>query len=287
MSELVQRVWTGGIAICLLIVGLILLEESWFPPIVAAALAILASIGYWEYCNFARSKGFAPAIILGIIATWVYMAVCLMGVYPSLRREMPVGVAQATVLALTAFAFLIQFLIRRNQPLASLAMSVFGFLYVVIPLSLAIDILYYLPSYTPLDGRWWIIFVVGVTVFTDMGAYFVGKAIGRHRLAPAISPGKTIEGTVGGIIVGVISGLIIRLFNWFDISWTGAFLLALGLSIVGQVGDLGESLFKRDAGVKDSNRLPGLGGVLDVLDSLLVNLPATFLTLRWMVEAHR
>lgn len=286
MSELVQRVWTGAIGICLLIVGLILVEESWFPPIVGVALAILASIGYWEYCNFSRSKGFSPATVIGIVAIWIYLAVCYLGVYPLGQEDHGVGLVRLTVLALAVLALIIQLIVLHKQPLATMALSVFGLLYVLIPLSLVIDILYYLPAEAGLSGRWWVVFIVGVTVFTDMGAYFVGRAVGKHKIAPRISPGKSLEGAVGGVVVGVIAGLIIRLFNGFDISWTGAFFLALFLAVLGQLGDLLESLFKRDAGVKDSNRLPGLGGILDVVDSLLLNIPATYLVLRWLIEAR-
>lgn len=287
MREFVQRVWTGAIGICLLIVALILIEQSWFPPIVAVCLAIIASIGYWEFCNFARAKAFSPPVLVGIIAGWVYIAVHYIGIYSIVRQGMVIGVAEGAVLFLTGLALLMQCLIQRRQPLASLALAAFGIVYVVIPLSLAIDILYNLPAQSGINGRWWIIYIVGVTVFTDMGAYFVGKAMGKHRWVPHISPGKSLEGTIGGVIVGVIAGMIIYLFNRHDISWWGALILAFCLTLVGQLGDLAESLFKRDAGVKDSNRLPGLGGVLDIIDSLLLNLPLTFIVLRWMIGVSR
>jgi phosphatidate cytidylyltransferase len=285
MKELTHRVWTSSIAICLLIVGLILLEESWFPPIVAVALAIIATIGYWEYCHMAILKQLQPAMVIGMVGTWIYMGARLAGLYFPVREGMPPAIGAGAVLFLLALAISIESMIRRKNAISNLAVSAFGFIYVTIPFGLALDILYYLPrlpTEIPISGRFWIIFVLGVTVFTDMGAYFIGKAVGRRKLAPTISPGKTVEGTVGGIAVGIISGMIIYLFNMKQFPWWGAFLLAIALGIVGQFGDLVESLLKRDAGIKDSNRLPGLGGVLDIVDALLFNIPLTYIVVRWV-----
>jgi phosphatidate cytidylyltransferase len=116
--------------------------------------------------------------------------------------------------------------------------------------------------------------VVVVTKMSDSGAYFVGKSIGRHKLAPKLSPGKTIEGLLGGILFGCLASVLF--FEAVGGRWNcqptlGVCLIyGLVLSLVGVVGDLAESLLKRHAGCKDSSRwLPGLGGVLDIMDSLL------------------
>jgi len=127
--------------------------------------------------------------------------------------------------------------------------------------------------------------VVFITKLSDSGAYFVGTLIGRHKLAPKLSPGKTIEGLVGGLLVGCLASVC---YFQFVIGWLSAdlgqpplgicLLYGLALSLAGVVGDLAESLLKRHAGRKDSSHwLPGLGGILDILDSLLFSFVVAYL----------
>ena len=119
----------------------------------------------------------------------------------------------------------------------------------------------------------------------DVGAYFAGKGFGRNKLAPEVSPGKTWEGVAGGVL---LSGLIVGvagtwLFNLKGGAWLPFALLCVGIVLISIVGDLGESLLKRQAGAKDSGTiLPGHGGMLDRIDSLLAALPATAIGLRWL-----
>ena len=133
----------------------------------------------------------------------------------------------------------------------------------------------------PSVGTWGLTLVVGlivVTKFTDAGAYFSGRAFGKRKLCPAVSPGKTVEGLVGGMIVGVVvSFLYFRLFTiwlygdqWTNRDWVGPVLLGITLTLAGLAGDLLESIVKRETQFKDSSHfLPGLGGLWDVTDSLL------------------
>ncbi|HAS27890.1 MAG TPA: phosphatidate cytidylyltransferase, partial [Dehalococcoidia bacterium] len=119
-------------------------------------------------------------------------------------------------------------------------------------------------------GREWVFYALAVTFATDTFAYFIGKTWGRHKLAPDISPKKTIEGAVGGVLGAVvISVLAVWLFA-LPINYGIAVLLGIVVSIFGQVGDLFESLFKRNMGIKDSGKsLPGHGGFLDRIDSIV------------------
>jgi phosphatidate cytidylyltransferase len=133
-------------------------------------------------------------------------------------------------------------------------------------------------------SAWWILAVVLITKSCDIGAYFTGMSIGRHKLIPWLSPGKTVEGLVGGVVVAMGVAL---LANWLlagegytALSTGMALLLGLLLAAFGQAGDLCMSLLKRDAGIKDcSDILPGMGGVMDVLDSLLLVAPVAWLML--------
>ena len=128
------------------------------------------------------------------------------------------------------------------------------------------------------DGALWILFVIGLVAMGDTGAYYTGTYFGRHKLCPAVSPKKTIEGSVGGLIAGLIFALI---FKWLFLNQLGlvaCIVIALVAGAMGQIGDLFESEFKRSAGVKDSgNLLPGHGGIFDRIDALLFALPTAFI----------
>lgn len=126
------------------------------------------------------------------------------------------------------------------------------------------------------DGLAWLFYAILITFASDTAAYAVGSLIGRHQLAPSISPSKTWEGAIGGIIGAAAVSAVFAVFIELEpLLLAGAIPLGAALSLLGQLGDLGESWLKRKAGVKDSgNLLPGHGGVLDRLDSLLPILPA-------------
>ncbi len=134
------------------------------------------------------------------------------------------------------------------------------------------------------EGRYYLLYFVLITKFSDTGAYAVGSLIGRHKMIPRISPGKTWEGFAGAILVSTLASLIFVHFfgnKMYGMTWFHAAILGVVLSVCAVVGDLIESLFKREAGVKDSGRLfPGIGGILDLLDSLLFNAPIMYLYLR-------
>jgi len=126
-------------------------------------------------------------------------------------------------------------------------------------------------------GLGWYLLAQIVAWLTDVGAYVVGRAIGRHKLAPAISPGKSVEGALGGLICGCLAAIACVLAFKLPLGLGAAAVVGLLLSVLGQFGDLAESLVKRQAGVKDSSALiPGHGGVFDRLDSLLVVATATY-----------
>lgn len=131
--------------------------------------------------------------------------------------------------------------------------------------------------HSPFDSRAAIFFLLAVIWASDIGAFYVGRTIGKHKLAPRISPGKTIEGLAGGLIASVLVSLVFHRF-WLRGYGLGALvLLAIVLDLAGVLGDLAESAMKRGAGVKDSSSLvPGHGGVLDRIDSLLFAVPVMY-----------
>jgi phosphatidate cytidylyltransferase len=132
-------------------------------------------------------------------------------------------------------------------------------------------------------GTAWILMGLLLTFANDSLAYFVGRAWGRHRMAPYISPKKSWEGAIGGLIGSIVTAVLLVPLLGLPISlWMGA-LLGLAGGAAGQIGDLGESLLKRQVGVKDSGHIiPGHGGLLDRADSLLFTIPTLYYLVRWL-----
>jgi phosphatidate cytidylyltransferase len=174
-----------------------------------------------------------------------------------------------------------QFLSRGNQSgLLAISTTLFGLMYVPWLLNFIQKIAFF-PN---VDGRFYVLYFLVVTKFSDIGAYVVGTLIGRHKMIPRISPGKTWEGLGGAIFFSTAGSLLFA--HWAHHRLTGmnyghAILLGVLLSLTAVLGDLIESLFKREAGVKDSGQLfPGIGGILDLIDSVLFNAPLLYLYLR-------
>ena len=125
------------------------------------------------------------------------------------------------------------------------------------------------------SGSWLILYVIALVACADVGAYFTGRAFGRHKMAPAVSPGKTLEGLAGGIATVLVFALLVSLFALPESATTGTFLfLSMATGLASVLGDLVESMVKRHRGVKDSGTLlPGHGGLMDRIDSLAAALP--------------
>jgi phosphatidate cytidylyltransferase len=119
-------------------------------------------------------------------------------------------------------------------------------------------------------GSLWVTLAVAVTFVCDTGAYFAGRSLGRHKLAPAISPGKTVEGAVGGLVAAIGFTVLAKHTFFPSLTWFDSVLVGLAAGILGPLGDLTESMLKRSAGIKDSGHLiPGHGGILDRIDAVL------------------
>lgn len=259
-------------------IGLIFFaHHPWFRYVVAAAVALFTAVAIWEYEQFAKAKGgrmILPALILLAMGE-----VC--SFFLAAQKE--------SLASLPLIVFLVAFLIlfalhfgEKEGAVVDLAVSSFGLLYIAVPMGMMLGILY-LPA---VDGRWWIAYLIVVTKITDVGAYFAGNLWGRRKLAPNISPKKTIEGAIFGLLCAILTSLT---FHWitnyatpFHLGTFEWIFLGLILGIVGQFGDLSESLLKRDANKKDSNTLPGLGGMLDLVDSLLFNAPILYIYLNYI-----
>ncbi len=183
------------------------------------------------------------------------------------------GLTVATVAVVFVALVIHLFLYAKQEKiLSSLGATIFSLLYIPFLISHVL-LLFRVPS-----GRRWIFLLFFVVFSCDTGAYYVGHRWGRHKLWPAVSPGKTIEGAIGGLVSAVAMSLLVGTLLSLKMASVG-FLLALGLvlAVVGQVGDLMESMLKRVSHVKDAGGiLPGHGGLLDRLDSLIFAFPVVF-----------
>ena len=169
----------------------------------------------------------------------------------------------ATILSLFFLNLHVQ---RKESSLISVAVTLLGILYIGWLFS-------FLAKIRCLEyGKYWVGYLIFVTKMGDAAAYFVGKKCGTLRLNKKISPNKTVEGACAGLLTATVCSLGIRLFVP-EINVVQALILGFFIGVLAQLGDLAESLIKRDVGVKDSGFIPGLGGVLDILDSLLFTAP--------------
>jgi len=135
-------------------------------------------------------------------------------------------------------------------------------------------------------GEWWIVLTLSVTWLNDTGAYFAGRAFGKHKLYERISPKKTWEGAIGGAVASVVAALVIQHLWLPRVPAWGAAAIGAGAAVIGPIGDLSESMIKRAFGAKDSGRLlPGHGGILDRIDALLFNAPFVLLLARLLTTA--
>ena len=262
------RLATAAVVIPLLL-ALILSGPGW---LFALVVGVLAAIGIAEYASMAF-----PARRGERLLTCALGALVVAG---GVIQPEPNGAGAATLAALVIVGLVWTLLARTDfeQGLTDLGHAVVGILYVGV---LAPHFVWL--RNVDADGPLWIIFVLAIGMLGDTGGYFVGHRFGRHKLVPRVSPGKTVEGAVGITVASLVAGAALKLIASVagigflqDTSWTEVLLLSAWMGVLGQLGDLSESIMKRTFGVKESGWLfPGHGGVLDRLDSLLF--PVAFL----------
>lgn len=265
MSSFLKRVLTAAVLIPA-VLALVFWAPGWLFLLGLAPVLLLA---LWEYLELASRFG-ASSTRLPVYLSGLLMLAA--GLY--WPDQMLAIVAGTTLLSATLELF------RRpalSELLPAVGASILGVLYVALPLALAVSLR------DGQRGTWVITYVLLLVWAGDTAAYLAGRALGRHKLAPAISPGKTVEGTVASALVTVGIGFWLAR-TWFPfIAVVHAVALPLCINIFAQAGDLVESGLKRGAGVKDSsNFLPGHGGLLDRIDSLLFAFPAVWYYWHWI-----
>ncbi|MBW7956640.1 MAG: phosphatidate cytidylyltransferase [Deltaproteobacteria bacterium] len=269
MEGSLKRVATGAVLIPIIVAIVLYAGPYW----ILAVSAVIAVLAFSEFNALARVDARDRVLDwLGIVSGLIIiLAEYYLG---------PVFLAPA----LLAFVFLFFFysmVSGRTIGDSSIdtAHKTLGLLYIALPISF-ITPLRELPQ-----GQWWLLFLLVVVWANDTFALSVGKTLGKHKLSPEISPKKTVEGAVGGIIGGIIAAFVFARLAGLGPDYLGITALSAGIGLIAIVGDLAESVLKRSAGVKDSGAIiPGHGGMLDRIDSLIFNIPFVYfyLTFRAM-----
>jgi phosphatidate cytidylyltransferase len=234
-----------------------------------------------ELSNIFRANGIATRTWLTTLATMTGLVLSYS--IPTRTATSP-GTETTTTIAILSTGMMLVFVLAlltfsRHRNVAGVVAAAGAVVFAMVYLGFMLG---FLLALRRSHSAWIVVGVVIATKSCDTGAYFTGRAVGRHKLIPWLSPGKTWEGLIGGVVVAVLVGLALaagsRLLSEADHVplWLGAMCGAV-FALVGQLGDLAVSLFKRGAGIKDSSTiLPGLGGVLDVLDSPLRVAPVAY-----------
>ena len=259
------------------IVGIpVLLGAIWVGfPALTIIVGVASFIGVWEFNRMAKAWGAAPYLPYSLLWTALFVAHAQLAAnHGNFSLYLIVG----GLVPLLAVA-----LVRRNRrTLQNCLHTALGPLYVGFLLSHALLLREGAAGLE--DGRNWLLYALFITFAADTGAFFVGKLLGRHKMAPTISPGKTWEGFVGGLACA--AGVSVGLTALLGLPMSIVCQLALGLLLgtVAALGDLAESCMKRRADLKDSGVIvPGHGGILDRIDSLLTTLPVTFYVAAYII----
>ena len=234
-------------------------------------IGLVALLGFWEYLRvvFNNSRGTLEGRV-------VWLAYPLVpAVVAAAHQQAPAFIFHLITLLFLVCAFLsVIFYGRDGLIYESGKKIVIGIVYIPGLLSYLILI----RNGSELDGALWILFILVVVFGGDTGALYAGTFMGKHKLSPAVSPQKTIEGSLGGLTANVILGSIYKLVVFPELNWAVCLLFFVSLGAMGQMGDLFESGLKRVAGIKDSGGLlPGHGGILDRADAIMFAAPVAYL----------
>jgi phosphatidate cytidylyltransferase len=268
-----QRVLSAAILIPIL-VSAIWFGDPWFSTVVAVA----ALLGVVEFYAMGGQGRLQPLTFFGILWTLFFIFNAYYA-HSYSSEAVHTLVTLALVSSAVVLSLLLPLLLRRSADglSASWSWNLAGVLYIGWLLSYWILLM---NSY----GRDWVFLALFSTFAVDTTAYFVGRAWGKRKLAPAISPGKTWEGAVGGLVGGMVAAIALALILGIDIGYWKLVFLGLVIGIFAELGDLAESRLKRSTGVKEAGSLiPGHGGILDRLDSIVLTGVVVYYCLKWFI----
>jgi phosphatidate cytidylyltransferase len=256
-----------------------------------ALISVVGMIALWEFYGMLDHKGLpnfkVTAMICGaimLVGSFYYFS------HYGPARSYDFEMAVLLFFLLTVFTRQMFESLRDDAPLRTMAYTLFGLLYVLWLYNFITKIVYVTPRAPngAVTGQFYVFYCIAITKFSDMGAYLTGTLIGRHPLVPHISPKKTWEGFVGALAFSLLAsvGLYELMPGHLSVlTLTHAIVLGFLLGFAAVIGDLAESIVKRSTGVKDSgNMLPGIGGALDLIDSLLFTVPLLFFYLRLVIR---
>ncbi len=255
----------------------------------------IAALGLDEFYELVQKAGYACfrswGIVGGLIlmgSTFLYMQGGMIPFKaPSKANDFETGILILFVLGLCFRQFMAK---RGGSGLLRISTTLFGLMYVPWLLNFVQKLHFFPDVFGPhgdridVDGNFYVLYFILVTKFSDLGAYVTGSLIGKHKMIPRISPNKTWEGFGGAIVISALVSVgfyYLAQKHLYGMTLLHAIILGVLLSATAVVGDLIESIFKREAKVKDSGSwFPGIGGILDLMDSLLFNAPLMYLYLR-------
>ncbi|MBQ8554019.1 MAG: phosphatidate cytidylyltransferase [Alistipes sp.] len=273
LKNFIIRTLSGAVMLIVLL-GSILLSQWSF----ALLMAVIAIGGMWEFYRLAEKAGYAPMKILGVFTGLVIFSINLSLMFffdteADGAGTMLIIAALGSLILLVPLMCICELYRKSATPIANIASSLMGALYVALPMSLLLVIPMLLGN--GVWNPWIVLFYVFIIWANDVFAYLFGITLGRHRLFERISPKKSWEGFFGGLAGAVAMGYVAALIlEASTAAWMG---LALVAALSGVFGDLVESLMKRSVDVKDSgNIIPGHGGWLDRFDALILSAPFVF-----------
>ncbi len=225
---------------------------------------LIASISLYEALKMRNLAIFSIPGIISLALLWVFLI-------PSQHIDLiaNIGYSKIEITLLAVLLFLTYTVITKNRfTFDDVSFAILSILYV------GIGFYYFIETRFNINGLGFVFYALFIIWSTDSGAYFIGRAIGKKKLWPDISPNKTVEGFIGGVVCAIVVGIIMSFFTDLNMSIPKLIIVTAVLSVFGQIGDLVESALKRHYQVKDSGQLlPGHGGMLDRFDSLLFVLP--------------
>ncbi len=262
----------------------ILFASIWFGnPWFSIVVAIAALLGVIEFYAMVDRKRWQPLAIFGTL--WTLFFIFNAYYAPKYSSSNTYILVTSALIASAVALSLVWVLFLRSsgeKVMVGWATSVTGIFYMGWLLSYWVLIM---NSYGgDWSGRDWVLIALFSTFAVDTTAYFVGRAWGRHKMAPTVSPGKTWEGAIGGFVGAIVAVIALALLLDVDISYSKMVILGVLIAIFAQLGDLAESKLKRSVGVKEaSNLIPGHGGILDRLDSIVFTGVVVYYCLRWFM----
>jgi len=250
-----------------------------------ATVSIVVILGIVE---FSKLAGLASSLLPGFLNVVVAWLFCLSSFKPdwidiNLVLCLAIGLPFVYGIISLCFGYRVAQEREPRSALLKVSSTLLGFLYVGWLFGRHLILLRQMP-----DGRNLIFLLLGITWGGDIGAYLVGMRFGKHKIIPAISPGKSLEGYIAGIVFGVATAMALCYWLPINIGLPHVVIMGAGLTIIGQIGDLAESLLKRSANVKDSGKImPGHGGILDRCDSMMFITPALYYYSAYILHLNR